>query len=185
MRNSRWIYLIISTTVLLFGLAWIYNSRLGEQAAAQTTIAQPRKGFLAPNFTLQTLDGKTITLSQLQGHPVIVNLWASWCGPCQEEMPDLNTVYNEYKARGLEVLAVNLTLQDSADSAAQFANQRQLTFPVLLDTNGDVQQNYAVRALPSSYFIGSDGVIHDVIIGGPIPAAMFRSEIEDLLKGTP
>lgn len=184
MKHSRRMYWLFGALILLLGLGWIYNSRLGNQAAAQAP-AVAQKGFTAPDFELQTLDGNKVRLSSLKGHAVVVNLWASWCGPCQEEMPDLQTVYAEYKAKGVEVLAVNMTLQDSPLSAAKFATAHQLTFPILLDTDGGVQRSYRVQALPTSFFIGADGVICDQIIGGPIPAALFRSELDDLLKAKP
>jgi cytochrome c biogenesis protein CcmG, thiol:disulfide interchange protein DsbE len=164
------------------GLGWIYLSRTSPRNASAQDLPAAQKGFLAPDFELKTLDGQSIHLADLRGKGVVLNLWASWCGPCQEEMPDLEKVYEAYHQEGLVVLAVNETLMDDRQSAALFASQHRLTFPILLDEDGSVGQAYRVQALPSSYFIGPDGIIQDVIIGGPITEAVFRTQAEALLK---
>jgi len=86
----------------------------------QGQIASPRVGFAAPDFTLELLGGGQVTLSELRGKAVVVNLWASWCPPCRAEMPALQSFYEENRARGLEVVAVNTTFQDSKSEAAAF-----------------------------------------------------------------
>src|SRR3972149_5514020 len=97
--------------ILVLGLVWIGLSadRLGESTNGLTPA--PQKGFLAPDFTLETMSGQKVTLSDLRGQVVVVNLWASWCGPCRLEMPAFKNIYEEYKGRGLVILAVNSTSQ--------------------------------------------------------------------------
>jgi cytochrome c biogenesis protein CcmG/thiol:disulfide interchange protein DsbE len=172
---------IFYVLILTAGLAWISLSA-GGAGNSTTDTSAPQKGFLAPDFTLKATDGKTYTLSELRGQAVIINLWATWCPPCRAEMPAIQKLYDEYKDQGLVVLAVNSTVQDDATAIAPFIAQYGLTFPILLDENGDVTRAYQLRSLPSSYFIGRDGVIHEVVIGGPMAEALLRTRIEDILK---
>ncbi len=169
-----------SATALLLGTAWIWLTA-ALWSPAEGTISAPQQGFLAPDFTLQTLDGETITLSELRGQAVLVNLWASWCVPCRAEMPAMQRVYDEYKGQGFVVLAVNVTSQDSASAAAAFVRQYGLNFPILLDVEGSVSRAYEQRAFPTSFFIGRDGVIREVVIGGPMAEALLRTRVESLL----
>jgi cytochrome c biogenesis protein CcmG, thiol:disulfide interchange protein DsbE len=182
MPFSRRVFSIASFGLLFLGLGWIYLSRTSTPNASAQELPAAQKGFLAPDFALKTLDGKAIRLSDLRGKGVILNIWASWCGPCQEEMPALQKAYAAYQEKGLVVLAVNETVMDDRQAAALFVAQHQLTFPILLDEDGQVGQSFRVQALPSSYFIGPDGIIQDVIIGGPITEAIFRTQAEALLK---
>lgn len=167
--------------ILLLGLVWIFVSADRSGASTNGLIPAPQKGFLAPDFTLDTLDGETVTLSDLRGQAVIVNVWASWCGPCRLEMPAFKQVYNEYKERGLVILAVNSTLQDTRAAVEKFAAEFQLPFPIPLDTEGEVARLYRVSALPSTFFVGRDGVITKVVIGGPLAESTLRAEVESLL----
>jgi cytochrome c biogenesis protein CcmG, thiol:disulfide interchange protein DsbE len=168
-------------SILVLGLVWIGVSadRLGK--STNGLIPAPQKGFLAPDFTLESMSGESVTLSDLRGQVVIVNLWASWCGPCRLEMPALKDVYNEYKENGLAILAVNSTSQDSRSAVEKFVAEYQLPFTILLDTEGDAAQLYQLSALPSTFFIGRDGLIRRVVIGGPLAESTLRAEIESLL----
>jgi peroxiredoxin len=167
--------------ILIAGLAWISLSagRAENPAAAASA---PQAGFLAPDFSLQTTDGETYALSDLRGQAVLINLWATWCPPCRAEMPAIQKMYEEYQDQGLIVLAINSTVQDEASAIAPFVSEYGLTFPVLLDETGAVATAYQLRSLPSSYFIGRDGVIREVVIGGPMSEALLRTRIEDILK---
>ncbi len=167
--------------ILLLGIAWIFVSADQSGDSTNGLIPAPQKGFLAPDFTLETLDGKTVTLSDLRGQAVIVNVWASWCGPCRMEMPSFKAVYEEYKERGLVILAVNSTSQDARAAVEKFVAEFQLPFPIPLDTKGEAARLYRVSALPSTFFIGRDGVITKVVIGGPLAESTLRAEVESLL----
>jgi cytochrome c biogenesis protein CcmG/thiol:disulfide interchange protein DsbE len=168
--------------VLLLGAGWIGLSRppAGVVLSGQPPVA--RSGFVAPDFVADTLGGESLHLIDVRGKPVILNLWASWCPPCKAEMPALQRVYTDYASQGLLVIAVNMTYQDSRDAAAQFVAAHQLTFPILLDDTGEISRSYQLSALPTTYFIGADGKIRDVVIGGPISEAFFRTQAESLLK---
>jgi peroxiredoxin len=98
-------------------------------------------------------------------------------------MPAIQKVYDQNRTRGLHVLAVNMTYQDSASAAKAFVREYDLTFPVLLDTTGLVGNSYQMRALPSTFFIDQEGVIQQVIIGGPMSEATLLSAVEALFEG--
>lgn len=167
--------------VLIAGAAWIVLSA----ETGETTITAgpaPQTGFLAPDFTLKTAAGETYTLSELKGQAVLVNMWATWCPPCEAEMPAIEKMYNEYKDQGFVVLAVNSTFQDNPLDIAPFTAEHNLTFPILLDETSDTSRAYQVRSLPSSYFINRQGIITEVVIGGPMSEALLRTRIEEALK---
>lgn len=167
---------------LVTGLVWIFISadRAGTSTAGE--IPAPREGFLAPDFTLRNSEGVTVTLSNLHGQAVLVNLWATWCPPCRAEMPAIQKMYDEYKDQGLVVLAINMTYQDNAAAVLPFTQEYKLTFPILIDDTGDVGDKYELRSLPSSFFINRDGFIQEVVIGGPMSEALLRTRIEKILQ---
>jgi peroxiredoxin len=169
--------------ILISGLVWITLSASPSSAGDRIEEIAPQIGFVAPDFTLENLNGEAITLSSLAGQPVLVNLWASWCGPCRAEMPAIQRAFEQFEPDGAVVLAVNLTAQDSREAAATFAAEHGLTFQILLDIDGEVARLYQNRALPSSYFIGPDGVIREIVIGGPMAEALIATRFEALLTG--
>ena len=123
----------------------------------------PRAGSRAPDFELTALDGKVVRLSELRGRAVLINFWATWCGPCRIEMPDIQEQY-ETHTPDLVVLAINM--DESPELVAPFVNELGLTFPILLDPGGKVNRElYTVRGYPSSYFVDKDGVIRVVQLG--------------------
>lgn len=182
--TKRW--WVFTLTILLLGVGWAWQSRVPTSIASAGQIPSPREGFPAPEFTLKTLaGGETVSLSDYRGRVVIVNLWASWCGPCRAEMPALQAVYAAQQAHGLEILAINSTVQDSEAAARAFVQEFSLTFPVLLDQAGEVGQRYRLLSLPSTFFVDRKGVIRSVILGGPMTEAVLLSKIEDLLMEVP
>src|SRR5712692_10153257 len=163
---TRWWAFVL--TLLLLGAGWTWLSRVPASVASAGQIPSPREGFTAPDFTLNTAGGGPVTLSAYRGKVVIVNLWASWCGPCRAEMPAIQQVYVANRDRGLAVLAVNSTFQDSVSDVQAFAQNLGLTFPILLDLDGAVSRRYLLRALPSTFFIDRKGMIRTVVFGGPM-----------------
>ena len=164
--------------VLGLGLVWIFVSADRSGTSTGGIIPAPQQGFLAPDFELKTPTGETIKLSDMRGQAVLVNLWATWCPPCRAEMESIEKVYREYKDREFAVLAVNMTYQDDPLAILPFVNQQHLTFPILLDETGEMANAYQLRSLPSSYFIQRDGIISEVVIGGPMSEALLRTRIE-------
>jgi cytochrome c biogenesis protein CcmG/thiol:disulfide interchange protein DsbE len=173
---------ILYIFILILGLGWIFISADKSGASTAGAIPAPQQGFLAPDFELKTTTGETIKLSDLRGQAVLVNLWATWCPPCRAEMKSIEKIYNEYKDQGLVVLAVNMTYQDDPTKIAPFVTEQGLTFSILLDETGAVGHAYQLRSLPSSFFIGRDGIIHEVVIGGPMAEALLRTRVEEILK---
>ena len=171
----------VSLIVLVFSLVWISVSAFLPGGNDNPGIAAPQAGFLAPEISLNTLDGETISLAEMRGQAVLVNIWASWCIPCRTEMPAMQRMYEEYADQGFVILAVNATSQDSREDAAAFVRENHLTFPILLDVDGVVGKQYQVSALPSSFFVLPDGSIQEVVIGGPMAEALLRTRIEALL----
>jgi len=171
-----------SLLVLSLALAWIWASRAPEGATTGGQIPAPRAGFLAPAFSLSTLDGGEIALDDLRGQVVLINIWATWCPPCRAEMPAMQRVYEDYHEQGFEILAINSTVQDTFSQLDPFVKEYGLTFPIPLDQAGDVTRLYQIMSLPTSFFVGKDGVIREVVVGGPMDEALLRTRIENLLK---
>ena len=168
--------------ILLAGLVWIFVSADKTNSATGGYIPAPQKGFLAPEFKLETSEGQSVALTDYRGEGVLVNLWATWCPPCRAEMPTIEKLYQEYQNQGLIVLGVNSTVQDDPTAITPFVKQYSITFPILLDVNGEVSDLYELRSLPTSFFIGRDGVIKEVVVGGPMAEALIRTNIEEILK---
>lgn len=173
----------IMTSILILGAVWTFISRVPESSSQQSgPPPNPKEGFTAPDFTLDLLDGGQLTLSDLRGHPVVLNLWASWCLPCRSEMPAIEKVFQQYKDEGLIVIGMNRTAQDSQSNALAFVQELGLTFPIVLDRDGSVSTRYQLLGLPSTFFIDQSGIIRSVIVGGPVSEATIQSNVEDLLQ---
>jgi peroxiredoxin len=132
-----------------------------DMAQAGNVPAAPKVGSPAPDFELERLSGEPLSLADLQGQPVVINFWATWCIPCEIEMPLLQDRFE--KNHDLRVLAVNFA-EPAADVQA-FVDQHGLTFDVLLDPRAIVQSAYRVRGYPTTYFIDSQGIVQAVHIG--------------------
>ena len=178
--NMRHIYGYLLLAFLLGG-AWTWASRLPSTAVANSAVlSAPRPNFAAPDFSLTTATGETQVLGAYKGKVVLVNFWATWCGPCRAEMPAIEDVYQAKRERGFVVLA--LDQQEDMTSIASFAQQLGLTFPLLLDMDAAVARRYHVGALPTTFFIDRKGVIRDMAIGGPMTRAAIDGKIETLLN---
>jgi cytochrome c biogenesis protein CcmG, thiol:disulfide interchange protein DsbE len=173
---------ILFLVILALGAGWIFLSADKNGISTAGQIPAPQKGFLAPDFTLETLDGERVTLSDLRGKVVLLNFWATWCPPCRAEMPAFQETYIEYEDEDFVILAVNATTQDSLEDITAFIAEYGLSFPIVLDIEGEANRLYQVQSLPTSFFIDEEGIISEVVIGGPIAEALIRSRIEELLK---
>ena len=178
-KKATWRGLILLLAAT--GIAWVVLSRVpvGPTEARSEPPAAPQAGFVAPDFTLDTMDGGTITLSDLRGQAVLVNFWATWCPPCRAEMPAIQRVYERFRNQGFTVLAVDL--QESDRQVAAFSSSLGLTFPILMDRDGSVFNGYRVKALPSTFFVDRQGQIRDVAVGGPMAEPFIESQVMELL----
>ncbi len=170
--------------ILIFGLAWIIVSRVTPDGTSGNTVSAPRKGFIAPDFTLATPSGENVTLSSLYGKAIILNFWASWCPPCRAEMPAFQAIHSQFHDQVI-VLGINATSQDNLVDALAFLTENTLTFPILLDPDRVAQQSYAVTSLPTTFFIDQEGVITEVVVGGPMTEAGLAARLADLLAEGP
>lgn len=131
-----------------------------------------KEGQVAPDFELETLAGAEAWLTDFRGHPVVLNFWATWCEPCRQEMPQLVKAYDKYKAQGLVIIGLNL--QEGKDLISPFADARGIDYPILIDRDADVGDEYRLVGLPTTYFIDANGVIQSI----------FRGPLEDKQKDT-
>lgn len=154
----------------------------GEQDAIVSDLPPaPKRGHPAPQFTLATLGGGEVALADLRGKPVILNFWASWCGPCRIEMPHLQKAHEE-QGKEVAVVGINLTQRENSfDDVSAFVGAFGLSFPVALDEEGDVAKLYEVRGQPASVFINADGTIHTVFYG-PVTQDFIEEQIAELKK---
>jgi len=135
------------------------------------TISKP-----APDFTLESISGQSIRLSDLRGKAVLLNFWATWCAPCKIEMPWFVELQNEYGSQGLQIVGVAMD-DSSKEDIAKFARDMGVNYPVLIGKEAVGEEYGGVPALPESFFIGRDGKIVDKIIG-----LKGKAEIEDSIK---
>ncbi|PIQ98032.1 MAG: thiol-disulfide oxidoreductase ResA [Nitrospinae bacterium CG11_big_fil_rev_8_21_14_0_20_56_8] len=113
-------------------------------------------GYLAPRFTLRNLAGNRVDLGDFKGKVVVVNFWATWCAPCRVEMPSFESLYRRYRSEDLTVLAISID-KNHDEAIRDFVNQYNLSFPVLLDTEGQAERLYPSQTIPFTYVIGRDG----------------------------
>ena len=111
----------------------------------------------APDFTVETFDGETLSLSDLRGRVVVLNFWASWCPPCRWEMPFFETISQEYKER--DVVFLGVAMSDTIEDATDFADAAGVTYPLALDAANEIARDYEVLGLPTTFLIDKDGLI--------------------------
>lgn len=176
MRKSvKWSFLTLGTVALV---AIVVRSGPRDESvqSASHLAAAPTTGYRLPTFTLAQYPGnQTISTTDFAGKPVFINFWASWCTYCKLESPDLVQAYKKY---GHQVLFVSIdaTAQDSPVDMARFVQHYDITWPVALDTTGQVMQDYSVVGLPTSFFVNRAGVIVDAHAGA-ISAADLDAEL--------
>jgi peroxiredoxin len=165
---KKWI--AVAVLLSLVGWGWYdYATRptnnLKDNPVSQLPIGINEQN-IAPDFTLKTLDGQTVKLSDFRGKKVILNFWATWCPPCRAEIPDMQQFYAKHKTEGIEILAVNATeTEKSTKNIKKFAETYGMTFPILLDEKSDVAHTFQAQTIPTSYIIDTHGVIQKRMIG--------------------
>ena len=151
-------------------LSWAQGARADLAIAAK-----------APEFNLATLDGKRVSLAGHKGKIVVLDFWASWCGPCKVELPELERLKATYEARGVGFVAINLDKQ--RENAAAMASRLKLTLPIALDPDGEVADKYELPTMPSAFILDQTGTIrfvHAGFVAGD--GEKIRKELDELLK---
>jgi len=159
----RVLVVILSLVVLVAGC--------GGGTSQGSLIGKP-----APDFNFQVTEGQSFSLSTLQGGPVLLNFWATYCGPCRVEMPYLQQIWDEWQGAGLIVLAINIS--ESPSEVESFMQSQGLSLPVLLDSEGAIAYKYGILNIPTTFFIDSEGIVQHIKVGSFSSAA----EIESILK---
>lgn len=153
---------------------------LGDDLSQLEQVPGLKNGDTPPDFELTTLAGDVVTLSELKGKKVMLNFWASWCGPCKAEMPHMQKYYKANKDKdNVEIVAVNLTTAEKRGlkGVEEFIDAYGLTFPIPLDEDGTVMDAYQIIPIPTTYMIGTDGTIDQKIVG-----PMDEKTIKELVK---
>ncbi|MDD5312047.1 MAG: TlpA disulfide reductase family protein [Dehalococcoidia bacterium] len=164
--------IVIATLVAVF----INGCSATNQTGQSGIMTGNRIGNLAQDFNLHTTDGREIKLSDYRGQNVILNFWATWCGPCRYEMPFFQAVQEKWDKSGVIVLAI--ATMDDPDSVRSYAKVYNLKFTIPVDVMGNVAKKYGISGMPTTFFIDQEGIITSVRIGPFIT----QEEIEDMMK---
>jgi peroxiredoxin len=159
-------------TIAFLGLVTLAFSRAHASIAVSTN---------APDFTLRSMGGPNLRLQEQRGQVVMINFWATWCGPCRQEMPHLTRLYDKYRSAGFVMLGVNV--DDDARRATDLATQLGLKFPVLLDTDKAVSRLYDLGTMPTSVLVDRNGrvrFVHNGYVAGY--EDLYEKQIRELLK---
>lgn len=149
---------------LVVGAALVIVALVVGLQLCQSERFQPvGKGSEAPSFALQNLEGNTVRLEDHRGKVVFLNIWATWCEPCREEMPSMEVLYKKLRGRPFEILAVSV--DSTPEPVKPFVDEFNLTFPILLDTRKKITRLYRATGVPETFIIGADGVIAEKVIG--------------------
>lgn len=182
-RDRHTIWALLALLVIALSVPLLRNIAVPERtvkAVGADTAALTAQ--IAPDFELADLNGNSVKLSDFRGKVVMVNIWATWCPPCVRETPRLVRVYEQYRDQGFVLLGVNTTYQDQAEKVMEFARSQQISYAILLDTEGKASEVYASRLMPTSYLIDRDGKIVSIQVG-EVDEAQLEEQIKALLIG--
>lgn len=158
-------------TVLAIAVGYTLYSNLTKES-----LGTIQEGDEAPDFLLMDLSGEERQLSDYKGKGVFLNFWGTWCEPCKEEMPHMEKMSQEYKEKGVEILAVNVGESDF--QVRTFMEQYKLTFPIVIDSGKEVQKAYGINPLPTTFMINPEGKVEKIIVGGLVEEDQVRELFE-------
>ena len=158
--DRRWAF--VFAAILLAGSGWLWASRVPLTAQPANLSPEPAIGYPAPDFSLQTLDGEQFQLSAVRGTPVVLNFWATWCGPCQRELPALQYAAETYAG---EVLIVGVDQGEEAPIVQTYVDKLGLTFPIPMDKEMEAGALFNVKGMPTTFFVDAGGVIRHIWAG--------------------
>ena len=139
----------------------------------------PRIGSRMLDFTLPTTTGESVSTTEFAGKALVINFWATWCVPCRQEMPALQEIYDAHREHGLVLLGVDYG--EERDQVVNYAREIGVSFPLLLDRDTAVGQRYRVQGLPTTVFVDRQGIIRDVVVGGPMNLLYIEAKVLPLL----
>lgn len=175
MTRNHWTVLTALLCVLGLGaLAW---GRIVPEAAGGFLPPAPALGHPAPDFTLQTVSGEPVALSELRGQPVVLNFWATWCGPCRAEMPELQRLHERLAPAGVVVLGVNQS--ERPETVGAYREALGIDFPTAMDQRLGVSRAFGVNSIPTTFFVDRDGIIRNIFIG-PMTDAVLASNLRTI-----
>jgi thiol-disulfide isomerase/thioredoxin len=125
---------------------------------------KPKEPISAPNFTLKTIEGQEITLSGLRGKVVLLDFWATWCGPCKESIPHLIQLYKSYQDKGFELIGMSTDKPGDVEMVRRFINSMDIPYPIIM-TPEEVARNYKITGLPTTVLIDKEGKVREKIVG--------------------
>jgi peroxiredoxin len=151
------LFTIVASVILIIILRY-------EKDSTRKSVGPIQLGLAAPDFTFPALDGQMVSLSDHRGKVVLVNIWATWCPPCRQEMPSMQKLYEKFRSDKFEILAVSI---DSAgrEAVVPFMREMNLTFPALLDPNENIKRLYGITGIPESFIIDKKGIVVEKIVG--------------------
>lgn len=186
-RRRTWLWVTLSAVTLIGTFAGMqivrtgtkpdalrsaYGFSVGDYSASTAAVAEP-----APAIRGRTLDGETVSLSDYRGKIVVVNLWASWCGPCRREQPELERVWRDFKGKAVQFLGIDV--RDEAAGARAFRDEFGVTYPSLFDPSSEIAAKFKIQVLPSTLLIDSNGKIA-FRLSGRVDAPLLTRLIEQI-----
>ena len=178
-KNTKLLLTILFAVIVSVILILVLRQ---ERDSTLTTVGPIQVGLPAPNFTFPDLNGQQVSLSDHRGRVVLVNIWATWCPPCRQEMPSMQKLYERFKGENFEILAVSLD-STGREAVGPFMRKMNLTFPALLDPKENIRPLYGITGVPESFIIDKEGILVEKIIG---PMDWATSEVfrffQDLIK---
>ena len=174
--------LILGVIVSVMGLALLRSNSMISSIGVNGVFGRVEiESRLAPDFTIELMDGQQLTLSDLRGEVVLIDFWSSWCAPCRKEAPSLNLLHSEYNTKGVHVIGISIW--DRVLDVEKHLDEFGVEYKNGIDTDGNILVDYGVRGIPEKFVVGQDGHITSKFIG-PSDLSQLRQTLDHLLQNT-